>query len=293
MVATDNWNQLPGAVRVWSFGQPLPGVPPQGALVYRTTDWALDIGHISHANARPGVPLDQQFACGGQASRSSLPRANEIVCFRLDTSLRVLVVAPMMTDLNAAGGGDSDYAKLPKGNLDITGQYFIWTSNAGTNRLDAFVVKVPSQLLVSSGGSTPPTGTAPSCRSARPLPATPCRPPSSSPPAHPTIAASPGFSSRSTGRTSGPDHGTALLHDLEHRRHVQWRPHPDRGRPQHRRHHHHLGRRPGHRDQRARQAGRHLDQSRQCRRHGLVHHEDGWLQWLPRRRRSVPADDPG
>ena len=161
MVATDNWNQLPGAVRVWSFGQPLPGLPPQGALVYRTTDWALDIGHISHANARPGVPLDQQFACGGQASRSSLPRANEIVCFRLDTSLQVLVVAPMMTDLNAAGGGDSDYAKFPKGNLDITGQYFIWTSNAGTNRLDAFVVKVPSQRLVSSGGSTPPPSTAP------------------------------------------------------------------------------------------------------------------------------------
>ncbi len=161
MVAQDNWNSLPGAVRVWSFGQPLPGVPPQGALVYRTTDWSLDIGHISHANARPGVPLDQQFACGGQATRSSLPRANEIVCFRLDASLQVLVVAPMMTDLNAAGGGDSDYAKLPKGNLDVTGQYFIWTSNAGSNRLDAFVVKVPSHLLVSSGGSTPPPSTAP------------------------------------------------------------------------------------------------------------------------------------
>jgi len=161
MVAQDNWYPLPGAVRVWTFGQPLPGVPPQGALVYRTTDWSLDIGHISHANARPGVPLDQQFACGGQASRSSLPRANEIVCFRLDASLQVLVVAPMMTDLNAAGGGDTDYAKLPKGNLDITGQYFIWTSNAGSNRLDAFVVKVPSQLLVPSGGTTPPGGTAP------------------------------------------------------------------------------------------------------------------------------------
>ena len=67
----------------------------------------------------------------------------------------------MMTDLNAAGGGDSDYAKLPKGNLDVTGQYFIWTSNAGSNRLDAFVVKVPSQLLVSSGGTAPPGGTSP------------------------------------------------------------------------------------------------------------------------------------
>ena len=120
--------------------------------MYRTTDWSLNIGHISHANARPGVPLEQQFACGGQATRSAVPRANEIVCFRLDPSLEVLVVAPTMTDLNAPGGGADDYSKLPKGNLDITGQYFIWTSNAGGNRLDAFVVKVPSHLLVSGGG---------------------------------------------------------------------------------------------------------------------------------------------
>ena len=58
----------------------------------------------------------------------------------------VLVVAPVMTNLDAAGGGD-DYSKLPKGNLDRTGQYFIWTSNAGGNRLDAFIVKVPVQRL--------------------------------------------------------------------------------------------------------------------------------------------------
>jgi hypothetical protein len=87
------------------------------------------------------------------------PRANEIVCFRLDDSLQVLVVAPTMTDLDAAGGGTSDYAKLPKGNLDITGRYFIWSSNVGRKRLDAFVVKVPSELL--GGGSVPPDDTAP------------------------------------------------------------------------------------------------------------------------------------
>src|SRR5581483_501057 len=43
------------------------------------------------------------------------------------------------------------------GNLDVTGKYFIWTSNMYGNRLDAFIVKVPSQLLVAdSGGSTTP-----------------------------------------------------------------------------------------------------------------------------------------
>ena len=73
----------------------------------------------------------EQYACGAQGTRVVGPRANEIVCFRLDTSLQVLVVAPTMTDLDATGGGTSDYAKLPKGNLDITGRYFIWSSNGG------------------------------------------------------------------------------------------------------------------------------------------------------------------
>ena len=156
MVAEDNWNPLPGAVRVWTFGQPLPGTPPQGRLVYHTTDWSADIGHLSHANARPGVPLEQQFVCGANASRALLPRNNEVVCFRLDGSLQVLVVAPVMTNLDAAGGGD-DYAKSPKGNLDVTGQYFIWTSNTGGSRLDAFIVKVPTQVLgVDTGGTPPP-----------------------------------------------------------------------------------------------------------------------------------------
>jgi len=80
--------------------------------------------------------------------------ADEIVCFSLDPnrnadgSLDVLVVGQVMTDLNATGGRDfnsDDYTQLPKGNLDITGRYFIWTSNMGGGRLDAFLVKVPYQ----------------------------------------------------------------------------------------------------------------------------------------------------
>jgi hypothetical protein len=67
-----------------------------------------------------------------------------------------MVVAPVMTNLDAPGGGD-DYSKRPKGNLDVTGRYFIWTTNLGGNRLDAFVVKVPSQLLSGTGlDVTPP-----------------------------------------------------------------------------------------------------------------------------------------
>lgn len=161
MVAQDNWSPVPGAVRVWRFGTPMPGPAPQGRLVYRTTDWSLDIGHLSHANARADVLIKKQYACGAQGTRLVGPRANEIVCFRLDASQQVLVVAPTMTDLDAAGGGTSDYTKLPKGNLDVTGRYFMWSSNAGRKRLDVFVVKVPSELLVAAGGPVPPDEEAP------------------------------------------------------------------------------------------------------------------------------------
>jgi hypothetical protein len=108
---------------------------------------------ISHIRAKASVPMGQQFACGSSADRGSVQ--NELVCFRLDTSYDQLVVAPIMTNLDAPGGGN-DYAKTPKGNLDISGKYFIWTTNLGGNRLDAFLVKVPAQLLTGPGDVTPP-----------------------------------------------------------------------------------------------------------------------------------------
>ena len=153
MVAADNWNILPGAIRMWKFGQN----PLQGPVVYRDPSWATQSAqHVSHVNTKAGVPPEQQYACGSGARATNGPRANEIVCFRLDTSYDVLVVAPVMTDMNAPGGGDS-YSKLPKGNLDVTGQYLIWTSNMASSRLDAFIVKIPAQLLTGlSSDATPP-----------------------------------------------------------------------------------------------------------------------------------------
>jgi len=154
MVAEDNWYPLPGAVRVWNFD----GSSPQGLLAYHSTSWSGGgVGHIAHSNALPGVPLSQQYACGGDPNTLLAPRTNEIFCFRLDTSLDVLVVTQVMTDMTATGGGDA-YSKVPKGNLDVTGSYFIWVSNMGGSRADAFMVKVPGQLLTgTSPDTTPPT----------------------------------------------------------------------------------------------------------------------------------------
>jgi len=146
MVAEDNWASVPGAIRMWKLDQ----TPLTGQLVYSMVDWQADAGHIAHGNAVPGVAPEQQYVCSSNATRVQVPRSNEVVCYRLDSSEDVAIVAPVMTDLDAPGGGD-DYSKRPKGNLDVTGRYFIWTSNMGGNRLDAFVVKVPSHLLSGTG----------------------------------------------------------------------------------------------------------------------------------------------
>ena len=152
MVAVDDFSDEPNAFRLWKFDDD----PLQGSLVYRAGDWSVEApGHVSHANARPGVPPEEQYVCGAGASRTSAPRSNEIVCFKLDESRRALVVAPVMTDLDAPGRWD-DYGRSPRGNLDVTGRYFIWTSNMGGDRLDAFIVKVPSRP--------------PRCPSRRPVP---------------------------------------------------------------------------------------------------------------------------
>jgi hypothetical protein len=149
MIAADNWANDANTQKVWDFTANVL----DGTIVYHNAHWDAEApAHISHSNAIAGTP-GQQFACGSSANRNNRAHANEVICFQLDGSDQALVVAPVMTDLDAAGGGD-DYAKAPKGNLDVTGQYFIWTSNMGGSRLDAFLVKVPGHLL--TGTTTEP-----------------------------------------------------------------------------------------------------------------------------------------
>ena len=196
LVAEDNFNNRPGAIRVWDFskelrgGQPTSPVPGQGTLVYQLADW-LSLGqHIAHGNSKPGLPLDQQFACASNGSAATAPRINEIVCFKLDGSLETLVVAPTLTDVNTSGSGGTDgdaYWKLPKGNLDITGEYFIWTANGGTNRLDAFIVKVPLGRLGGSTSGAPDPGSGSTYTPAPPVPdSRPTPPPPGTTPPAPT-----------------------------------------------------------------------------------------------------------
>jgi hypothetical protein len=142
VIGNDGWNPLPNAIVSWIFASPVS----KGPRVFYGSSWNINrIEHVSHQNAKPSLPMDRQFACGAAADRAA-PQ-NEILCFRLDGSQDELVVAPVMTDLDAPGG-ETEYYKAPKGNLDISGRYYIWTANMGGNRMDAFLVKVPFHLLV-------------------------------------------------------------------------------------------------------------------------------------------------
>jgi hypothetical protein len=151
-VGADNHNGMPNASILWTFS---PTMAP-GPVVHYNTNWNIAAAqHISHANAKFDLPFSQQIACGSDAS-TNYSVQNEIICFRMDNSDEQLVVAPVMTDPNASGGCCDFFSRQPKGNLDITGSYFIWTTNLGGNRMDAFLVKVPSHLLVAGSDNTPP-----------------------------------------------------------------------------------------------------------------------------------------
>lgn len=138
-VGSDNYHSMPNATVLIKF--PLTSTTrPVGDTVHTNPNWrTAEANHVSHQNRKPDS-LESQYACGSNIDNE--PRENEIVCFKLDGSLKTLVVAPVMSNLTASGGGDA-YGKFPKGNLDVTGEYFFWTSNMGGSRLDAFIVRVP------------------------------------------------------------------------------------------------------------------------------------------------------
>jgi len=191
LVAEDNFASKPGSVRVWTLGQ-APTDGSQGRLVFHATDWAFGSNHIAHANSRADLTLSQQHVCSSSANRLNLPRSNEVLCYRLDGSLQTLVVAPVLTDMNATGGGSDDYWKLPKGEIDVTGEYFIWTSNLMGGRLDAMIVHIPVAKLPppADGAPIPTSPTSPTPTSPTPTSPTPTDPVPTSPsgPTAPALA---------------------------------------------------------------------------------------------------------
>jgi hypothetical protein len=131
MVAADNWHSAPAAWRLWMFD----ALVPSGRLV-DTRPWERQVKHVSHCNAVPGTP-ETQWVLGSTDA--------ELVRIPLDGSLDCPAICPTLVDLNASGGGygGDPYNKLPKANLDPYGTFALWTSNHGSDRLDAFLVQIP------------------------------------------------------------------------------------------------------------------------------------------------------
>lgn len=125
-----------------------------------TNAWTINaLNHISHLNAKDNTPLAEQWFCGSHSTSynvSAYDINNDITCVRPDGTTTQLIVAPVMTDPTKTLCTNDQYVCQPKGNLDVTGQYFIWTSNLGGTRLDAMLVKIPSHLLVPEAPPDPP-----------------------------------------------------------------------------------------------------------------------------------------
>ena len=154
-IGADTFSALPNATIRLDF--PVATTTrPIGPMVHFNNRWDVAAAnHIAHGNARPLMTGERRYACGSNASRVG-DVADEVVCFfadgatNADGALDVLVVAQVLTDLDAAGGNDvdgDDYEQTPKGNLDVTGRYFLWTTNLGGGRLDAVLVKIPAERL--------------------------------------------------------------------------------------------------------------------------------------------------
>ena len=157
----DNWETDYGAVKLWSFsGVPSPvgdilDVPYSNICTYNPTSCASVPSHPSWLNAVPNsvMPVAKQYLCDSTASTQSGSFANQVYCFYADASVapvdkQSLVVAPTMINSTKTGCSGGSYGQQPKGNIDMTGHYFIWSANLDSNNnCQVFIVKIPTSQL--------------------------------------------------------------------------------------------------------------------------------------------------
>lgn len=126
LVGEDDYHALPGALLRWDLAH----LDQPGTVQYHLTQWGSGLGHVAVAGSRALI---------SHASREDWPRVNELVVVELDGSLSGGVVAPNLVDLRTAPG---DYAALPKACMDAHGEWALWIGNCGTERGDAFLVRL-------------------------------------------------------------------------------------------------------------------------------------------------------
>ena len=160
-VQTDNTDPTYASEKLWNVSDLTAGIgnvwaqPYADACNYNPTVCAEVPSHPSWLNAVPASvqPIAHQYVCDSTANTIVKPFANQVFCYTLDTSIpaaqkKALVVAPTMTNATASGGcadGNGAYGNEPKGNIDPTGHYFIWSANLdSTDNCQIFIVKIPT-----------------------------------------------------------------------------------------------------------------------------------------------------
>lgn len=134
-VGENDYHTQPGAFEKVNLANPYDRV-----LVYHTTDWQAMGRHVALAWDRPNPIAIISAAC-----RVNVPRANEIVAAPLDGSLRALVIAPNLVDMNAPDSldGYQGVPTTPEVNVDNLGEWICWSANHRGTRQDVFLAQVP------------------------------------------------------------------------------------------------------------------------------------------------------
>lgn len=161
-----------GATLLWNVSDLGAGGLPVFAEPYSTQCTGSTCygapGHPSWINAVPAsqTPIAEQYACDSTSNAASVgvaPFGNQVFCYYLDGSVPVaqlqsLIVAPTMINQADNGCPGGAYGQYPKGNIDFTGHYFIWSANLDSNsNCQVFIVKLPTgQLPHPPPDKTPP-----------------------------------------------------------------------------------------------------------------------------------------
>ena len=169
-VEVHNLDPIYSVARLWSAAAAsthpvgdVADIPYRDICNYNPTVCSEAVAHPSWLDAVPAAvePIANQYVCDSTASVLDKPFSNQVYCYYLSASSsstpkQAFVIAPTMIRDTATGGcanGNGEYGNQPKGNIDPTGHYFIWSANLDTtNNCQVFIVKIPT----GSTGLTPP-----------------------------------------------------------------------------------------------------------------------------------------
>lgn len=151
MVGFDNYGDDDGdwknnKVLCWDVEETVLTRTLAAFVIFHTEHGDPSAGHVSYCSASASKPLNEQFVVLSGTVDNNEALSNELIAVPLDGSLRALSVCPSLGSLTASGGGDS-YNKQPHCSTDRTGQYWVWSSNHCSNRLDLFAAKAPVHKL--------------------------------------------------------------------------------------------------------------------------------------------------